>query len=475
MAQGHIMPFLALALEIEQKKGYTITFINTPQNIKKLRSSLPPNSTIRLLEIPFCSSDHGLPPNTENTDTLPFHLMLRFLESSSSLKPSFRALISNLFAEKQGHPPLCIVADMFFAWSAEVAHEFGVFHAIFNATGGYGMAVYHTLWLNLPHEKTNADEFLLPDFPEESRIHVKELPEHLRIAKSTDSWTVFQQKLFHEWLNADGFLFNTVEELDHVGLLYFRRKIRRPVWPIGPIVLSMGSQARAGKEVGITWEFCNKWLDTKPSNSVLYISFGSQSTLSASQMMQLAMALEASGKFFVWVVRPPLEFDVNFDFEVEKWLPKGFKQRMTEQKQGLLVQNWAPQWEILSHKSVSAFLSHCGWNSVLEALTNGVPIMAWPMGAEQDFNAKMLEEEMGVCVGVARGNGCEVRHEDIVKKIELVMSGTEKGEDMRRKACDVREVSKKAMKDEEGFKGSSVKAMDEFLNSALLIREKTRL
>ena len=85
MAQGHIIPFLALALQIEQRKNYTITFVNTPLNIKNLRSSLPPDSSIHLHEIPFSSSDHGLPPDTENTNILPYHLFIHLIEASTYL------------------------------------------------------------------------------------------------------------------------------------------------------------------------------------------------------------------------------------------------------------------------------------------------------------------------------------------------------------------------------------------------------
>ena len=150
--------------------------------------------------------------------------------------------------------------------------------------------------------------------------------------------------------------------------------------------------------------------------------------------MQLATALEVSGKYFIWVVRPPIGFDINSEFKAEEWLPQGFEQRIQDRKRGLLVHKWAPQVEILSHKSISAFLSHCGWNSVLEALSHGVPIIGWPMAADQFSNVVLLEKEVGVCVEVARGPRCEVKHEDIVKKIELVMNDTEKGKEMRRKA-----------------------------------------
>ena len=205
MAQGHIIPFLALALHIEQKKKYTITLVNTPLNIKKLRSSLPPNSSIRLLEIPFSSSDYGLPPNTENTDALPYHLVIHLIQASTSLKPSFKKLIENLI--EQGDSPLCIIADIFFGWTASVAKDLNLFHAIFSGASGYGLACYYSIWMNLPHRNdVDSDEFYLPDFAEASRIHVTQLATSMREADGTDAWSIFHRKKnLLEWVNSDGF------------------------------------------------------------------------------------------------------------------------------------------------------------------------------------------------------------------------------------------------------------------------------
>ncbi|KAF3949254.1 hypothetical protein CMV_024857 [Castanea mollissima] len=458
MAQGHIIPFLALALHIEQSKNYAVTLVNTPLNIKKLRPSLPPNSSINLVEIPFSSSDYGLPPKAENTDTLPYHQVIQLVEAGISLKPSFKKLIENL-TEQQGNPPLCIIADIFFGWTASIAKELNVFHAIFSGNSGFGLACYYSLWIHLPHRYVDSDEFSLPDFAEASSIHVSQLAKTIEEADGTDPWAIFHQKKnLPEWVKSDGILFNTVEEFDHVGLLYFRRKLGRPVWPIGPVLLSTKRQARAGKEGGISSELCLEWLNTKPLNSVLYVSFGSMNTISATQMMQLAMGLEASGKIFIWVVRPPIGFDLNSEFKANEWLPEGFEERIKGSKRGLLVHNWAPQVDIL----------------VLESLSHGVPIIGWPMAAEQFFNVKLLEEELGVCVELARGKSCEIRHEDIVEKIELVMNETKKGNEMRSRACEVMEIIKNAKKDEEGFKGCSVKALDDFFSAALSMRKKTK-
>ncbi|XP_031258010.1 UDP-glycosyltransferase 92A1-like [Pistacia vera] len=479
MAQGHIIPFLALALHIQKtRKNCTITFVNTPLNIKKLRSSLPKSSPINFVEIPFNSSLHGLPPDSENCDALPYSLIIQLLRASASLKPAFRELINDLICRNNGaDAPLCIIADIFFGWTAGVAQEFNVFHAIFSGAGGFGLACYYSVWRNLPHKKGESEDFLLPDFEEAGKIQKTQLALSMLQADGSDPWSLFQGGNLPEYVNSNGILFNTVEEFDKLGLKYFNRKLNRPVWAIGPILLSLDNRAQAGKdkESGISSEFCKEWLDSKPEKSVLYISFGSMNVISLSHMKELAMALEASEKNFIWVVRPPIGFDINSEFRGQEWLPEGFEERVIlGSKRGLLVKKWAPQVEILSHKAIGGFLSHCGWNSVLEALIHGVPILGWPMAAEQFFNVKFLEEEMGICVEVARGKTCELRHEDIEAKIEMVMSvKSKKGIEIRRNVGKVREMIKNAMRDEE-YKGSSVKAMDEFFNAALSMKEKNK-
>ncbi|MCL7041890.1 hypothetical protein MKW94_003765 [Papaver nudicaule] len=181
-------------------------------------------------------------------------------------------------------------------------------------------------------------------------------------------------------------------------------------------------------------------------------------------MMELALGLEKSGKPFIWVLRPPTGFDSKSEFKSE-WLPEGFAERMTETKKGFLVKKWAPQLEILCHRSTGAFLSHCGWNSVLESLSQGVPIIGWPLYAEQPYNSKMIQE-VGVSVELARGNEGELSSEDVQKVIEQVMDGS-KGEEMRKKAAVIAEKISAAMREDKEAgghqKGSSIRSVDDFL------------
>lgn len=316
--------------------------------------------------------------------------------------------------------------------------------------------------MNLPHKHTDSVDFVLPDFPEAGRIHRSQLSGSALSADGTDGLSKLLQFLLPLWLNSDVILFNTIEDIDAKGLTYFRRKLSLPVYAIGPVLSHVQDKCVTNTRISS----CLNWLDSKPPHSVVYISFGSQNTISASQMMQLAKALDMSRVNFIWVVRPPLGYDINSDFEAEEWLPEGFMKRIEEDNRGLVIVKWAPQVEILLHSATGVFLSHCGWNSVLESLSGGVPIIGWPMGAEQFYNVKYLEEEVGVCVELARGTSFEVRSEDIVEKIGMVMRGEGKGKVIREKALEVKKLIQDCGRDEEGYKGSSVKALEEFLNVA---------
>lgn len=482
MAQGHIIPFLALALHLESKlrrlPNLTITFLNTPLNIAKLRSSLPPSTALRLVELPFRPSDHGLPPDADNTNALPYPLVARLLHASTSLRGPFRDLLLGLVAG--GRKPLCVIADIFFGWTATVCRELGIFHAVFSGASGFGLACYYSLWVNLPHrKKPDAVEFSLPDFQEGSPVHVSQLPLTILEADGTDEWSVFQASNLSAWADSNGILFNTVAEFDGVGLSYFRRKLGVEVWPVGPVLLSEKNRRSTtpSRPDGASPEQCTAWLDTKPPKSVLYVSFGSMNTLTAPHMMELATALESSGRDFLWVVRPPVGHDINAEFDAGAWLPEGFERRTAGR--GLLVERWAPQAEILAHGAVAAFLTHCGWNSVLEALSNGVPLLGWPMAAEQFFNASLLEGGgVGACLEVARGRSGEVRAEALREKIETAMGETESGREMRRRAREARDMIQSALRDDAGAgaaaRGSSVRALDEFIDAAMSAKAESR-
>ncbi|KAJ6860694.1 UDP-glycosyltransferase 92A1-like [Populus alba x Populus x berolinensis] len=298
MAHGHLIPFLALARQIHQATGFKISIASTPLNIQYLSSTFnsssdePENDHIHLLELPFCNTDNGLPENSEN---LSLDSIGKLFSASLSLRKPFHSLVSDI-AAKQGHPPLCIISDVFLGWATEVASSLGTVNVTFSTGGAYGTLAYSSLWLNLPHRgRSDSDEFHLPGFPDSCRFHVNQLHHFLRNADGTDSWSKFFQSQISLSMQSFGWLCNTAEEFEPAGLEWLRNFLKLPVWAIGPLLPPMvlnNDHSSLSK--------CIEWLESHSPASVLYISFGSQNTISPSQMMELAIGLEESAKPFVW-------------------------------------------------------------------------------------------------------------------------------------------------------------------------------
>lgn len=479
MAQGHLIPFLALAKQILLKFDFKITIATTPLNAGYLRTAIaktsnpPPRiSQIHLSELPYNSSDHGFPPNIENTEALTLNQIALFYQSTASLEPHFRTLIHHI-AAADGGPPVCIISDVFMSWANDVAKSSGTVNVTFTTGGAYGTAAYVSLWQHLPHRKTEKDEFNLPGFPDSRTFHISQMHQYLRAADGTDSWSKFFQTQIANSLNSLGWICNTAKEIETFGLDVLRKYINRSVWCVGPLLppnmLAGNSRIigqHTGREAGISPEKCLQWLDSHQKRSVLYISFGSQNTISPNQMTALAMGLEDSNKPFIWVIKDPTGFNSKIQSKSNsksEFLPDGFEDRIASTNQGLIVHGWAPQLEILCHGSTGAFLSHCGWNSTVESLSQGVAMIGWPLAAEQAYNAKMLVEEMGVCVEVCRGKEGRVSREEVREVIDRVMGEGDEAEKMRKKAGEIGEMIRAAMSEE----GSSLNAMDDFVSAIL--------
>ncbi|EHA8591566.1 putative Crocetin glucosyltransferase 3 [Cocos nucifera] len=350
------------------------------------------------------------------------------------------------------------------AWTVVIAKKLGIFHVSFTTCGAYGTAAYMSLYLHLPHRHTDSSEIKLPGFPETFRLYRSQMPEYLRVADGTEPWTTFLRRNTLFSLQSSAMICNTIEDLELLGLQALRNLTGLNVLAIGPLFpleAITSSYQRKGKKPEIQLEACLEWLDSRPPGSVVYISFGSQNTITASQMMALARGLEASDKPFLWLVGPPAGFDLNEEFR-DEWLPEGFEARVGKNRQGLLVRKWAPQLEILSHRSTGAFLSHCGWNSSLESLSRGVPVIGWPLMADQFYNSKMLDEELGVCVELARGAEDTFEYTHVERIIRLVLD-EEKGKEMKEKAIEYAEMIRAAVEEKGDEKGSALRVLDDFI------------
>ncbi|XP_028794976.1 UDP-glycosyltransferase 72B1-like [Neltuma alba] len=250
---------------------------------------------------------------------------------------------------------------------------------------------------------------------------------------------------------ADGIILNSFMDLERkiITALQENKNKYPPIYPLGPILQSELAS------INETASKCLKWLDNQPPNSVLYVSFGSGGTLSHDQLNELALGLEMSGHKFLWAMRASNGFAYSAYLNEQKedpfdYLPKGFLERIKDQ--GFVLPSWAPEIEVLRHGSTRAFLTHCGWNSTLECVFYGKPIIVWPLSAEQRMNAVMLSEELKIAVRPkenANNDGIIVEKEEVSRIVKSVMEG-DKGKEINRRIQVFKDAAAKALgKDEQ--------------------------
>lgn len=206
------------------------------------------------------------------------------------------------------------------------------------------------------------------------------------------------------------------------------------IFPIGPLIFTPNYNCADGAdgEVPVLADTGSalwaqdaqslKWLDQQKPSSVLYISFGSIATMSVDQMKELAHGLEMSHHQFLWVVRPDLVANIDqADSSKEKFAVM-FAEFVERTKDRALVLPWVSQPRVLSHPSVAAFLTHCGWNSTLESISSGVPMLGWPKFAEQHTNCRYITHvwKIGFDFECHRKDGVVIR-EEIARKVNAIM------------------------------------------------------
>ncbi|POO03401.1 UDP-glucuronosyl/UDP-glucosyltransferase [Trema orientale] len=346
---------------------------------------------IAFAELPFSGP--------ENTENLPPSKIVDLLHSSRNLEQPFRRLFCDITA-KEGRPR--------FASSP---------------TGGaYGTLASISMWLHLPHRCTGSDEFAIPGFPERCRFHRSQLNPQVREADKSDPWSRFMLPQISLSLKSHGWLCNTVEEIEPLGLESLRTFIKLPVW-------SIGEHNRCFPDDGIGQRFGNEW-------------------------EAFRLGGEASTRF-------------RRERRVSTRMASGRVRRANEENQTGVdsAELGAPVGDFVAQID-------CGVSEPLQSLSRGVPIVAWPLAAEQAYNSKMLREEMGVSLELPRGSESCVGEEEVKKVVDLAMDGNGKGGKMRKEAFVIKEQIRDAIRVEGQLKGSSVKALDDFLGFVLTRTEE---
>ncbi|WOL05489.1 hypothetical protein Cni_G14218 [Canna indica] len=233
----------------------------------------------------------------------------------------------------------------------------------------------------------------------------------------------------HGLVETDGaiaLLFNTCEDLEQQFLEYIADEAKKPVWGIGPLLPSEfwsaassvlhDNSIRPRSDEGIdntttiNQADVLRFLDSKPRGSVIYVSFGSLVVPSDVELAELASALEESNRSFIWAIQPQaMRHDVvgrpMEGGEGQGYFPKGLAEKVAGR--GLVIHGWAPQLLILSHPATGGFLTHCGWNSIVEAIGLGVPVLSWPVHGDQIWNAKFVVKRLKTGLAIKDSVGPE--------------------------------------------------------------------
>ncbi|KAG5255098.1 anthocyanidin O-glucosyltransferase [Salix suchowensis] len=312
----------------------------------------------------------------------------RFIDSRPIIKEEVSRLVSRS-ESIPGSPTLAgFVLDMFCTSMIDVANEFGAPSYIFltSSAASLGLQFYvqalHDEHKVDPTEFKGSDtELLLPS----SMLSKEGLP-----------ILIIPARRFRE---TKGIMVNTFEELESHAINSFSNGNTPPVYPVGPL-LNLNRDGDRDVESD-KFKGIRQWLDDQPPSSVVYLSFGSRGSFGVDQVKEIACGLEQSGHRFLWSLRQPPPKGKNeppSDYANPRdVLPEGFLDRTANSGK---VIGWAPQVDILGHPSVGGFVSHCGWNSILESVWFGVPIATWPLFAEQQFNAFQMIVEMGLGVEI---------------------------------------------------------------------------
>ncbi|XP_010058058.2 UDP-glycosyltransferase 43 [Eucalyptus grandis] len=375
--------------------------------------------------------------------------------------PLIKQAIVNL--RSAGTRVAALFLDMFTIPMADVALELGMPHYLFFASPasflGFTSYILDPEARRAIESEDMSIELPIPSFA--NSVPKRVLPS--LVLKWKDAFTMFLA-LAGRYGGTKGIAINTFDELEGHALQSLSTSAVPPVYSVGPIIDLDGPvkwhPQRAEQEAIV------QWLDKQPPSSVVFLCFGSMGSLGAPQVREIANGLERSGFRFLWSLREPPRGKLDFPGEYEKMdqpLPEGFLDRTAETG---LVCGWVPQVTILAHKAIGGFVSHCGWNSILESLWSGVPTATWPIYAEQQMNAFQMVAELGLAVEVRldyREGSALVSAEELERGLRCLMDG---GGEARSKVKEMRDKSRAAVA-EHGSSYASMRRLVQQLRDGL--------
>ncbi|CDO98534.1 unnamed protein product [Coffea canephora] len=455
---GHVIPLLDLA-NLLLTKGLTITILVTPPNLPlldPLLSTHPSTSIQRLvLSLPELVNSSGVNFATRLRATAQLHdTVLEWFQSQQS-------------------PPVAIISDFFLGWTHHLAAQLGVPRVVFWPSGAHHALILHHLWHNLSEKISSMNEdsmISFPSLPNSPAYPLWQVAELITQSKPGEpDWEFFRDNFLSN-ARSWGIIINSFRDLEDTCINLVKTEIcHDEVWAIGPLVLS--SSASTAAATGDTSALSNRggssavpldevmtWLDDKADDSVVYVCFGSREVLTSQQTDALAAALECSGVHFIWCAREAQQNkgQVSCDDQTSALLTMEYEDRVAGK--GLIIRGWAPQVAILQHRAVGAFLTHCGWNSVLEGVAAGVVLLTWPIGADQFANAGLLVDELGLAIPACLGGPKVVPDSTKLAQV-FVGSVSVDGQPKRAKVVEMRDAASRAVQNG----GSSSKDLDDLV------------
>ncbi|GJM98920.1 hypothetical protein PR202_ga15972 [Eleusine coracana subsp. coracana] len=447
MAKSHAIPLTHLAHLLRRRRLATVTFFTTPGNAAFHRAALSgADDGAAVIELPFIKDQ----PAAESVESLPsFSSFPAFVDAMSALRPRFEEALAALRPAAS-----VVVADAFLRWAHAAAAALGVRTLAFVCANMFAQVVREVCVRDNPAAVLTGGArpdavFTVPEFPH-VQLALADIPVPYNDPTPTGPIREMDAEVVGKAVaGSHGLIVNTFDALESRYIKHWNRQVGPRAWPIGPFCLARPPPvlSRHG-DAAPAWL---RWLDEKAATgrAVLYVALGTFMAVPEAQLREVADGLERSGLDFMWAVRP-----------VDVVLAAGFEERVRDR--GLVVREWVDQFAVLQHECVKGFLSHCGWNSMLESICAGVPLAAWPMGAEQPLNAKMAVEELRIGLKVSAGSGTMtsglVSCQEIAAAVRELVIG-EKGAEMARNAAAMAAKAHEAVA--EG--GSSWRALNELI------------
>ncbi|XP_021761605.1 UDP-glycosyltransferase 86A1-like [Chenopodium quinoa] len=456
--QGHINPAVNLSLKLASSKNFTITFLTFEflhQDITRARPCVDSHINIfsrvrqgpNAVDIRYRVFSDGLPLEFDRTGKLE-EFVGWYLDGG--MFDQVEKEIEEVVLKSKPKVDVLII-DTFYPWASKIAKKFGLRLASFWTEPALVFNLYYHVNLLKQH-----GHFDCPDtrkdpidyIPGVQSIEPHDLMSYLQDKDVSTNMHKLIFQAYQDVRQADYVLCNTVQELelDTISAL----QALMPFYAVGPIFPPVSPDHAVPTSLW-TESSCLEWLGPKPNGSVLYVSFGSIANISKDDVMEIAYGLIESNVDFVWVLRPRT---VLHEADL---LPVGFEEVISGR--GIIVP-WTNQIVVLSHPAIGGFLTHCGWNSVLESIWYKIPTLCFPIFTDQFTNRKLVVDDWKV--GINFGNKQPLKRMEIASQIKIFMS-KEKRDELRENIDVIRKILGNALEAD----GSSSKNIDLFIEQLI--------